>query len=326
MKIVSIIGGRPQIFKVVPIKGSILIDTGQHYDDAMAGQHFREMKLKPKYHLGCTSEEIGKMIDKLREVLRKELPDLVIVYGDTYSTLAGSMAASLENIDIAHVEAGLRSFDKSMPEETNRVVTDHLAKYRFCPTHQAMRNLLDEGLGNGSYFVGDPLFWSLTKFTPIKRSKDYQQYIFASIHRRENLEPETLAEIITQLGAVEKPVYLPLHPHTARIIKKNRIKIPKNIQVVKPQTRRATLERIQNSAFVITDSGGVQREAYWLLKHTLIVRPVTEWQDIVDRGWATLVSPENISREAKAPHVHSGPPDLHLKNPFQAIKNILHEA
>jgi UDP-GlcNAc3NAcA epimerase len=324
-KIVSIIGGRPQAFKVDPGLGSIIVNTGQHSDDNMFGKHLRDMKLRPKYNLGCSSDQLGLMLDKLREVLRKEQPDLVIVYGDTYSTLAGALAASLENIDIAHIEAGLRSHDKSMPEETNRVVTDHLSRWKFAPTHEAMNNLMEEGIGNGSYHVGDSLFWSLNRFLPIKRSKDYQQYIFASIHRRENLEPEVLAEIIEGLGKVEMPVYLPMHPHTARIIKKNRIKIPKNIEVVKPQPRGKTLERIQNSKLVITDSGGVQREAYWMVRHSLIIRNVTEWVEIVNRGWATLVPPIalRIAEASKAVYPHPNAPEFPSRDPYSAIKDIL---
>lgn len=325
IKILQVIGGRPQAFKVIPGLGDVLVNSGQHSDFDMFGVHLKAMKLKPKYNLGCTSEELGTMLDKLRLVIRKEKPELVMVYGDTYSTLAGAMAANLEGVEVGHVEAGLRSFDKSMPEETNRVVTDILSKYKFCPTHTAVNNLVNEGLGNGCYHIADPLFWSLNKFLPIKRSKDYQQYIFASIHRRENLEPENLKEILNGLGMVEKPVYLPLHPHTARIIKKHKLKIPKNILLEKPQPRKKTLERILNAALVITDSGGVQREAYWFLRHSLIIRPVTEWSEIVDRGWATLVPPiaERIRDAAKADYQHPNAPDLPRGNPYQQIKEIL---
>jgi len=156
-KTLSIIGGRPQIFKVDPDLSGVIVDTGQHYDVEMAGQHFKEMKVKPKYHLKCTSDEVGKMVDECRKVLKKEKPDVVLVYGDTYSTMAGAIASSLENIPIAHIEAGLRSHDKDMPEETNRIVADVLATYKFCPSHLSMRNLVEEGLADGAYFIGDPL-------------------------------------------------------------------------------------------------------------------------------------------------------------------------
>lgn len=323
-KILSIIGGRPQCFKLDPKLSEVVINTSQHYDNEMMGQHLKEMKVVPKYNLNCTSEEIGKMIDKCREILRKEKPDVVLVYGDTYSTLAGAVATSLENIPIGHVEAGLRSFDKSMPEETNRIVADVLSTYRFAPTHNAMSNLLAEGLGQGSYHVGDPLFWSLNKFLPLKKAKDFRKYIFATIHRRENLEKVNLKEILEGLGMIDKPIYLPLHPHTKRIIKKYRLKIPKNVEIVKPQSRLKTLERIFNSDMVITDSGGIQREAYWLFKHSLIIRPITEWAEIIESGWGTLVA-ANAKQifEAVKEYKPPAPPDLPRHNPYLEIKEIL---
>ena len=323
-KICSIVGGRPQIFKIDPKLSEIIVNTEQHYDDDMAGVHFRDMKIVPKYNLGCTSDEIGKMIDECRKVLQKEKPDIVLVYGDTYSTLAGAVASSLENIPIGHVEAGLRAHDKSLPEETNRIVADVLATYRFAPCHLAVRNLQEEGLGEGTYFVGDTLFWSMNYFTPLAKRKNYGKYIFASIHRRENLEPDVLKEILEGLGKVG-PVYLPLHPHTRRIIKKNKLKIPKNIEVVKPQPRKRTLEKIYNSRLVITDSGGIQREAYWIGKHSLIVRTTTEWMEIVGNGWATLVpaSAKRIEDAAKQKYQHAVMPDIPRHNPFKEIAGVL---
>ena len=324
-KICSIIGTRPQIFKIDPKLADVVVNTGQHYDNEMWGQHLKEMKVKPKYNLNCDSQEIGKMIDKIREVLKKEKPNIVVVYGDTYSTAAGAYAASLENIPIAHVEAGLRSHDKSMPEETNRVLADVLAKWRFAPTHHAMDNLLAEGLGENSYRTGDPMFWSLNNFLPLKKKKDFNTYIFATIHRRENLEPENLKQIFKGFGLIDEPIYLPLHPHTKRIINKHKIKIPKNVEVVKPQPRSITLSKIHNSRLVITDSGGVQREAFWLLKHSIIIRSTTEWQEIIDKGWGTLVSPiaEMIAKEAKAEHKHYDAPDFVKIDTYEMIRRIL---
>lgn len=324
-KILSIIGGRPQVFKIDPSLSDVFVNTGQHYDDDMCGRHLRDMKCKPKYNLGCTSEEVGKMIDKCREVLRKERPDIVLVYGDTYSTLAGTIAASLENIPIGHVEAGLRSFERESPEETNRIVADRLATWRFAPTHFAMDNLFNEGLGEGSYHVGDSLFWSLNRFLPLKYGKDRGQYVFATIHRRENLTKENLSEIVRGMGLIAEHIIFPVHPHTKRLLKKYRIKIPANVEIVLPLSRKETLTKIHNAKYVITDSGGVQREAFWLLKHSYIIRKVTEWTDILEKGWGTLVPPiaERLAMEAQTPRVHKDAPDFIKINPYEKIKEIL---
>jgi len=324
MKILSVIGCRPQVFKLDPNLSDVVVNSGQHFDEDMMDDHLKEMKIKPKYNLGCTSNEIGKMIDKIRAVLQKEKPDVVLVYGDTYSTLAGAIAASIENISIGHVEAGLRSHDKSMPEETNRIVADILAKWKFAPTHNAMRNLMEEGLGASSYHISDPLFWSFNYFVPLKKAKDFGTYIFATIHRQENLVPGNLREIMDGFGKIPQKIYFPVHPHTARILKKNGIKIPKNVEVVKPQSRKRTLERIYNSKLVITDSGGVQREAYWMLRHSLVIRPVSEWVEIVERGWATLL-PANAQRIAEAvkEYKHGEMPELPRGNPYKKIKETL---
>jgi len=324
MKILSIVGTRPQIFKLDPKLSDVIVNTGQHSDKNMDADHLKEMKIKPKYNLGCSSGEMGKMIDKLRDVLRKEKPDVALVYGDTYSTLAGAIACSLENIKFGHVEAGLRSHDKTMPEETNRIVADVLATWRFAPTHVAMRNLLEEGLGQGAVHSGDPLFWSFNYFMPIKKAKDFGTYIFATIHRRENLEPHNLKEIIKGLGMIDFPVYFPLHPHTRRIINKYKIKIPKNVEMVKPQLRKKTLERIHNSKMVITDSGGIQRESYWMTRFSLCIRPVTEWEDIIQKSWSVLV-PANAKRIAEAVTVEYKPgmAELPRQNPYKIIKETL---
>ena len=326
MKILSICGTRPQVFKVYP-DSDVIVNTGQHKDKEMDSNHYKDMKIKPKYNLGCSSDEMGKMIDKLRVVLKKENPDAVLVYGDTYSTLAGAVACSLENIKFGHVEAGLRSHDKTMPEETNRIVADILATWKFAPSHTAMRNLLEEGLSKGSVHSGDPLFWSFNNFVPVKKTKDWNKFIFCTIHRRENLEPHNLKEIIKGLGMIDMPVYFPVHPHTKRILKKQKIKIPKNVELVKPQPRKKTIEQIYNSKMVITDSGGIQREAYWMATKSLCVRPVSEWEEIVDGGWSRLVpaNAKRISEEIAREYAPPGIVELPRNNPYKIIKKTLEE-
>jgi len=162
-------------------------------------------------------------------------------------------------------------------------------------------------------------------FLPLKKSKDAGKYLFASVHRRENLEPSVLKEIIAGFKEIGETIYLPLHPHTRRILKKHRIKIPKNVEVVKPQPRKKTLERIFNSKLVMTDSGGILREAYWMGKHTLILRNVTEWEEIVSNGWATLVPPnaKRIAEAAKAEYEHRVMPDIARHNPYAEVKKYI---
>lgn len=289
MKILGFIGTRPQALKADPQLLDVVVNSGQHWDDAMDGQHLRDMKIRPKYNLRCTSEETGKMIDLLRPILRREKPDIVVVYGDTNTTAAGALAAAWENIPLAHIESGLRSGDTSMPEEVNRIIADRLATWKFCPSLAAYDNLLKENVGTQAFVVGDPLFDSLKKYVPVKARKDRRQYVFATIHRKENQTEEALKNILLAFKEYGERVVLPLHPGTHRIIKKLRLKVSKNVEVLKPLSRKETLEYITNAKLVVTDSGGIQREAYWIVIPALILRTVTEWPETVEDGWATLV-------------------------------------
>lgn len=324
-KILSVIGTRPQLLKLDPTLADVIINSGQHYDNELWGQHLKEAKIKPKYNLGLDSDNVGLMIDKIRPILRTEEPDIVVVYGDTYSTVAGALAAAWEGIPVAHIEAGLRSGDMTMPEEINRVVADRLSSYKFCPTHTAIMNLRNEGLGDNTFHVGDPLLQNLKNFMPLKKRKDFGTYVLMSIHRQENLTKENLVEILEGVGAYGKPVLFPIHPHTRRLLKKYRIKVPKNIEVVKPLTRAKTLDRVFNSAFVITDSGGLQREAYWMLRHVYIIRTSTEWPEIIDRGWGTLLpaNAKRIAEEIVAERRHLNAPELLAVNPHKEIRRVL---
>lgn len=289
MKILGVFGTRPQALKIDPKLCDVWVNTGQHWDDDLVGQHLKARKILPKYNLNLTSDETGVMMDKIRVILRKERPDIVVVYGDTNSTAAGAWAGALENIPVAHIEAGLRSGDNSMPEEINRKIADLLASWKFCPTTQAYNNLLKENLGQQAFIVGDPLFDSLDEYIPIKDLKNKRKYIFATIHRQENDTKEHLRDIFSALGRIDEPVILPLHPRIRRSLKRWRIKIPKNVELLKPLSRKESLEYTTNARLVITDSGGVQREAYWTTVPCVVLRNTTEWTETVDEGWATLV-------------------------------------
>lgn len=328
MKILGVIGSRPQIIKADPELLDVVVNTSQHYDDEMAGQHFRDRKIKPKYNLGLDSGHKGEMVDCLQPILEKEKPDIVVVYGDTFSTMAGTLAAAYNATPIAHVEAGLRSYDMAMPEEVNRITADRLATWRFCPTVESYNNLTAEGLGLNSFVVGDSLFDTMKPYLPLKKMKDYQQFAFCSIHRRENLTELNLSEIMDGLGRLPRKTVFPIHPHTHRIIKKFGIKIPKNVEVKKPMSRRDTLTHVSNCRYVVTDSGGLQREAYWMTKHSYIIRPVTEWTNIVASGWATLLpaNAEVIAREAEVIREHLTTPEVSKISGADArIRRILRE-
>lgn len=287
-KILAVIGTRPQILKLDPKLADVVVNTSQHFDDVMAGQHLKARKIIPKYNLGLTSDKTGVMMDKIRGILQKEKPDIVVVYGDTNSTAAGSWAAAYENIPLAHIEAGLRSGDISMPEEINRKIADVLASWRFCPTDLAYENLVNEGLGENSTMVGDPLFDSLNDFVPVKTRKDRRTYNYCTIHRQENRDPERLKSILSAIGRSGKKTIFPVHPSIRRIIKANKIKIPKNVELLKPISRKESLEYLVNASKCITDSGGIQREAYWTTVPCIVLRSVTEWQETVDDTWSIL--------------------------------------
>lgn len=325
-KVLGIVGTRPQLLKVDPLLCDVIVNTGQHYDDDMAGQHLRQRKIKPKYNLGIDSENIGKMIDAIRDVIKRESPEIVVVYGDTYSTAAGALAASWEGVPVAHVEAGLRCGDMSVPEEINRIIADRLSSWRFCPTALAMNNLLNESLGDNTHMVGDPLFDSLKEVLPTKKTKDYQKFILVTVHRRENLQKENLTNIIGALGKSGERVIFPMHPHTRRILKKFNIKIPKNIEVIKPVGRKEMVKLTTNAKKVVTDSGGLQREAYWFLVPSVLLREACEWMEIVEDGYSIMTGANElrILEALSVPHPHRAIRYLPKYGANEKIRRILH--
>lgn len=326
MKILTIIGNRPQCMKIDPdLPNQVVCFTGQHYDKNMSTDFFDELDIKPKYNLKCRNK-VGRMIDKLVGVLAKEKPDMVIVIGDTNSTLAGALAAAHQNIPVAHVEAGLRSFRRNMPEEMNRVIVDHISHVLFCPNATAATNLLKEGITKNVHIVGDPEFDTLIRFTPIKRTKNYRRYNLVTIHRNFNTDiKENLTNIIEALKESGKKFIFPLHPRTRNKIEQFKISIPKNIKLIEPQPYRKTLELIANADKVITDSGGVQREAYWLNTPVIIVRDETEWPEIIANGAGLLVGTDKIKLLEAIKHFkgHLNPPPVAGAN--KKIRDILYK-
>ena len=311
MKIVTILGARPQFIKAGSVSREIskhknleeiIVHTGQHYDANMSDIFFDELKIpKPDYFLGIGGKShgamTGQMIEKIEEVILKEAPDWVLVYGDTNSTLAGAIVASKLHIKLAHVEAGLRSFNMKMPEEVNRILTDRVSNILFCPTDTAVENLKNEGYNNldckivksGDVMQDGAIFYkTLAKKPSFMIESDY---ILTTIHRAENTD--NIAKITNIFDALneiakDKQVVLPLHPRTNKILQKLQINTD-NLTIVSPVGYLEMVWLIDNCAFVMTDSGGLQKEAYFFNKACITLRDETEWIELVENKFNTLV-------------------------------------
>ena len=306
MKIVTIIGNRPQFIKTALISREIrkndieiLIHTGQHYDSNLSNIFFNELKIpKPDIYLGISedsyAQQIGLMMIEIEGALFHEKPDCIIVYGDTNSTLAGALAGAKLNIQIVHIEAGLRSFNKKMPEEINRILTDHISTILFCPNEFAINNLNNEGLNKGIFNCGDVMeevFEFVYKNIP-KTQAD--SYAYMTMHRAENTDDSIILEKrIKQVGELDSDVIWPIHPRTKKQLIKFNIIIPSNIKLIKPQGYYNNIELIKNSKTVITDSGGLQKEAYWAGIPCFTLRNETEWLNTVAIGWNTIIYPDD---------------------------------
>jgi UDP-GlcNAc3NAcA epimerase len=316
MKIVTVVGARPQFIKAAPVSKALreaghtefLLHTGQHYDYGMSQIFFDELGLPQAdvnldVRSGEHGQQTGQMLMGIEEVLLREKPDWVLVYGDTNSTLAGALAAVKLHIPFAHVEAGLRSFNRAMPEEHNRVLTDHCADLLFCPTQTAVENLAKEGLTTGVHQVGDPMYDAVLMFSEkagqvstILETLGLQKggYLLATVHRAYNTDdPRALETIVSTLASLDEPVIFPVHPRTRQKINQmgliNRKSSIKNLQFIDPVSYLDMLLLEQNARMILTDSGGVQKEAYFFDVPCLTLRPETEWVETVQSGWNVLV-------------------------------------
>jgi UDP-GlcNAc3NAcA epimerase len=305
MKVVSIVGARPQFIKMAmldkqlkknPDIRQIIIHTGQHYDRNMSKDFFDELDIpEPAYNLGVVSDTHAKqtamMMEGIERVLYQEKPDWVFVYGDTNSTLAGVLIAAKLHLKTAHVEAGLRSYNREMPEEINRIVTDHISDLLFVPTSNAMEILKNEGLENRSHLVGDVMYDSVLHYIDLAEKKyrltdivPYKQYYLATIHRQENTDNIShLKKIFETFGLLDLPVVIPVHPRTRKSLKD--INIHENIKIIDPTGYLKMLLLTKNAAKVLTDSGGVQKEAYFLQRPCITLRNETEWIETLENGW-----------------------------------------
>lgn len=341
MKILTIIGARPQFIKASVVSRQIfefrknnynvmevIVHTGQHYNENMSEVFFKELDIpKPDYNLGIGSAshgaQTGRMLEKLEDVMINEKPDWVLIYGDTNSTLAGALSASKLGIKTAHVEAGLRSYDRSMPEEINRVVADHLSDVLFCPTDTAVSNLEKEGIVNGDikaiFNIGDVMYDTILNFlskayekgkkgklknillqnNEILLAKDIfksKKYYLATVHRAENSDNrEKLAEIVEGLNRIgEKlPVIFPIHPRTKKNLGGFNLKFSTNVRVIEPVSYLEMLLLEKNAAVILTDSGGVQKEAFLLKVPSVTLREETEWVETVESGCNILTGADS---------------------------------
>jgi UDP-N-acetylglucosamine 2-epimerase len=327
MKLLTVIGARPQFIKAAPFSEEfrkshveVLVHTGQHYDSNMSDVFFEELGIpKPDYNLGVGSGNHGKqtamMLEGIEEILLKEKPDGLLVYGDTNSTLAGALAASKLHIPVYHVEAGLRSYNKLMPEEQNRVLTDHISDLLLCPTDTAVQNLIKEGICKGVFNTGDIMYDAVLRNIVIanERYRDGRwleelvlqndsirplldkEFYLATIHRAENTdEPNRLRTIFNALNQLDKPVLMPIHPRTRKLIQAIDCDLS-NLVIVQPVGYLLMLSLTQKAHMIITDSGGLQKEAYFLGTPCTTLRDQTEWVETLEEGWNRLCRIEEKS-------------------------------
>ena len=310
MRILSVVGARPQFIKAAPVHRALsashditLVHTGQHYDDNMSGIFFRELSLPaPDVHLGVGSgshaQQTAAIFERLEPVMISARPAWVIVYGDTNTTLAAAVVAAKLVIPVAHVEAGLRSFKRTMPEEQNRVVADHLSSLLLCPTETAVGNLSAEGITRGVHLVGDVMAEALTAAAGRAQRESRvlerlgvtaSRYALATVHRAENTDDRgRLRRILEALNALDEPVVFPMHPRTRAAVDAIGWSPRAHVHVVEPQGYLDMVKLEASARVVLTDSGGVQKEAFWLGVPCVTLRDETEWVETLEHGWNVL--------------------------------------
>lgn len=365
MHILSIVGARPQFVKVAMIAAELhkceavgavhhtLVHTGQHYDRSMSDTFFNELSIPaPQHNLevgsGIHGKQTAAMLERIEQVLEGERPDVVMVYGDTNSTIAGALAAAKLNIPIAHVEAGLRSFNRKMPEEVNRVIADHLSTILLCPTRSAVENLGNEGITKGVHLVGDVMLDAVLSWRQVARTKSCvlqrlhlrtAEYVLLTMHRAENTQsPDQTAEFFDSLLNIPYPVVFPVHPRMRGWLDRepalrglrDRLACSERIRLIEPVSYLDMLALEDKARVIVTDSGGVQKEAYFLGVPCLTIRSETEWLETLDGGWNRLIGSraENMgpmlaslwNNNGATP---TGAPDLRLFGNGEAAKKII---
>ncbi len=341
----TVVGARPQFIKSGPVSRAfdaagieeMLIHTGQHYDLNMSDIFFESLGLRaPAHHLGLGAGTHGKMtgdmLAGIERILLDTPADGLLVYGDTNSTLAGALAAAKLHIPVFHVEAGLRSFNRRMPEEINRVLTDHISTLLFCPTPVAVEHLRNEGITSGVHMVGDVMkdgidYWQRNRASGDgEGGRESGSYYLATVHRQENVDtPERLNGIMAAFGQLDYPVVLPLHPRTRKTLEARgeQANLSANIDVIDPIGYGEMLELLAGARAMLTDSGGVQKEAYMLGIPCVTLRDETEWVETVDAGWNTLVGADTAAIVAAANRTVEGLPHPELYGDGRASERIV---
>jgi len=334
MHVLSVVGARPQFVKLAPLSRALrtrhaetVAHTGQHYDAGMSGRFFDDLGLpEPDHHLGVGSgsqaAQTAAMLTGLEAVFRDEAPDLVLVFGDTNTTLAGALAAAKLGLPLLHVEAGLRSFNRAMPEEVNRVVADHCADLLFAPTPAAVCNLAAEGLAARAVLTGDVMADALAEHLPVALARstalerlglEPEGYLLLTLHRPYTVDdPVLLGRVLAAVAEAGPPVVFPVHPRTRKVIEEYDVEVAPPLRLVEPQGYLDFLRLEHAAARIVTDSGGVQKEAYLLGRPCVTVRPETEWVETVEAGWNRLVDPRSPAlAEVVATFAPRGPrPDV----------------
>ncbi|HWP53566.1 MAG TPA: UDP-N-acetylglucosamine 2-epimerase (non-hydrolyzing) [Pyrinomonadaceae bacterium] len=322
MKVLTVVGARPQFIKAAPVSRALraaghtefLVHTGQHYDRQMSRVFFDEMQIpEPDINLevgsGSHAAQTAQMLSKLEQVMQANQPDCVLIYGDTNSTLAGAMAAAKLRAALAHVEAGLRSFNREMPEETNRVLADHVSDYLFCPTQTAVDNLAREGITQGVSLVGDTMFDAVLQFGKIAEDSSTilgqlnltpKEFLLATVHRAYNTDnPETLRGILTAFIELNETIVFPVHPRTRERINQLGLGFADDaVKMIEPVGYLDMLMLERSARLILTDSGGMQKEAFFFGVPCVTLRPETEWTETVAAGWNVIagVTPEGINQ------------------------------
>jgi UDP-N-acetylglucosamine 2-epimerase len=321
VRILSVVGNRPQFIKSAPLSVAlrkagieeIVLHSGQHWDPAMSQVFFDELSIpEPAYRLDLRTSDLDELTGPIREIGAREQPEWVLVYGDTHTTAAGARAAGAT--PVAHVEAGLRSFDLSMPEERNRIEVDNLSALLLTPDARSAEQLAREGVGGRVEVVGDVMADATRIFEPIARRRELpfeRPYIPVTIHRQANTEPDRLRAIVAGLAASGRTFVFPVHPRTRHALDEHDISLPANVQAIEPLGYLEMLALVAAAEAVVTDSGGLQKEAYWLHVPCVTVRPSTEWVDTVTAGANTLVGPAGLAGALETARYPADAPQLY---------------